>query len=96
MQKLTRYSPGGYGAMVPDEGGDYVRAEDVSDLLRWRKVEDGVPENQRTVLVLLKNGDFDVAVFDPEAGWLAPDSDEFYSEPTHWRPIGPMQEGGKP
>ena len=33
-RELERYRPGGYGGMVPDEGGSWVRAEDVQDVLR--------------------------------------------------------------
>ena len=34
MQKLTRYSPGGYGAMTEDEAGDYVRLSEIEPRIR--------------------------------------------------------------
>jgi hypothetical protein len=33
MKKLTRYSPGGYGAMVPDEAGEYLKLSDSKEPL---------------------------------------------------------------
>ena len=88
---LTRYSPGGYGAMTEDEQGDYVRLSDVEYLLRWRKVGEEMPETVALYLVL--QGRMAKLLW-----WRGDchDADDWkHFGVTHWRPIGPMPEGGE-
>lgn len=117
MNKIQRYSPGAYGAMCEDEGGDYVRLSEIEplvqkavdhakdsgifagsiladenaeelrkarELLRWRKVGEEMPKERGYYLTLEfgKNAFLDY--------WPGE-----WKRITHWRPVGPLPEGGK-
>ena len=120
--KLTRYSPGGYGAMTEDSEGDYVRLSEIEpmlrravdhakdsgilagsiiadenaeelraarDLLRWRKVGEEMPPEAGYCIVMCSGS---AALY-----LLLPGVSPSFAEMdvTHWRPIGPMPEGGE-
>ena len=116
--KITRYSPGSYGAMTEDADGKYVRIEDAAkiaheyrnqgimagsfladenaeelraaiDLLRWRKVGEEMPPEAGYCIVMCSGS---AALY-----LLLPGVSPSFAEMgvTHWRPIGPMPEGGE-
>lgn len=107
--KMTRYSPCGYGAMGADEEGKYVRIEEaqvavgeyvmelkqLKDLLRWRKVgEETAPVSTLLILWHPNNG---IRL----SNWNRTIPADIIEKSlrkegvTHWRPIGPLPEGGK-
>ena len=116
--KITRYSPGGYGAMTEDSEGDYVRLSEIEplirravdnakdsgilagsiiadenaeelrraqELLRWRKFPDETPEEESDNIAVCY-GHIDYRFYRTGSDWRGI---------THWRPIGPMPEGGE-
>lgn len=74
------------------------RVVELEDLLRWRKCGEEMPENDE--LVLATDSDFEgieLASWSNGAGLWCGAGGELHKRDwyTHWRPIGPLPEGGE-